>query len=171
MRVGVISDTHGLLRPRGRGRAEWRRPYPSCRRCGRSRTFSRRSQPSRRLTAIRGNIDRTGVCAETSRDRNRGTWRLDRSICCTASTIIDLDPVAAGFGIVVSGHSHQPSLDRAPQRRALSEPGKRRAATLLAAGLDWHFCGWAARNRSLKFCVCYSVEAVTLPHAGQRLKL
>ena len=25
---------------------------------------------------------------------------------------LDLDPIAAGVGVVVSGHSHQPSIDR-----------------------------------------------------------
>jgi putative phosphoesterase len=62
------------------------------------------------VTAIRGNIDRSGPCAE-----------LPAEVYCTlAGTNIymlhdvhalDLDPVAADVQVVVSGHSHSPLLE------------------------------------------------------------
>lgn len=58
------------------------------------------------LTAIRGNIDRQGVCAElpaTEAVELAGTLVY----LVHSARDLDLDPRAAGIAVVVSGHSHQ----------------------------------------------------------------
>ena len=63
------------------------------------------------LTAIRGNIDRSGVCAALPPtemvDLGGSTIYMLHSL-----NDLDLDPMAAGIAIVVSGHSHQPIIER-----------------------------------------------------------
>ena len=134
MRVGVISDTHGLLRPEATAALGGVDHILHAGDVGDPAILDTLAAIAP-LTAIRGNIDRSGVCAALP-----PTEMVDFS----GSTIymlhslhdLDLDPVAGRIAIVVSGHSHQ-AYHRAPQGRAVSEPRKRRPETILAAGLDW----------------------------------
>ena len=105
MTIGVISDTHGLLRPEAiqalRGvnhilhagdvgdplildKLRWIAP----------------------LTAIRGNVDVTGVCRQLPAsyvvELGGRYFYLVHSI-----DDLDLNPVAAGIAVVVSGHTHR----------------------------------------------------------------
>ena len=86
------------------------------------------------LTAIRGNIDRTGLCASLPAaeivDLGGSTIYMLHSL-----EDIDLDAAAAGFDIVISGHSHQPVIESRKGVLYLN-PGKRRPATLLSSGFD-----------------------------------
>jgi len=108
--IGVISDTHGLLRPEAlaalagvhmiihAGDVE----DPEI------LTALRRIAP---LYVVRGNVD-------------RGTWayKLPRTVVVEAGDTsvfvihdieeLDLDPAAAGFGAVVFGHSHRPLMEK-----------------------------------------------------------
>ena len=63
------------------------------------------------VTAIRGNIDERGPCAGLPAtevvELNGATFYMLHD-----GSQIDLDPVAAGFAAVISGHSHQPRIDR-----------------------------------------------------------
>ena len=63
------------------------------------------------VTAIRGNIDERGPCAGLPAtevvELNGATFYMLHD-----GIQIDLDPVAAGFAAVISGHSHQPRIDR-----------------------------------------------------------
>ena len=108
-RIGVISDTHGLLRPEAivalggvdlivhagdvgapEILGQLRLIAPTC--------------------AVRGNVD-------------RGEWATalpERDVVPVGNRLLyvlhdlnelDLDPVAAGFAAVISGHSHQPRED------------------------------------------------------------
>ena len=62
------------------------------------------------VTAIRGNVDTQGECGRlpaTEVVELNGVWfYLVHSI-----HDLDIDPEAGGFGVVVSGHSHQPSAE------------------------------------------------------------
>lgn len=105
--VGLISDTHGLRRPQA---------LEALRGCdlilhagdvgapeiiGQLETLAP-------VVAIRGNVD-------------KGAWasRLPATAVAEAGPVaiyilhdlaeLDIDPAAAGFNVVVSGHSHQPS--------------------------------------------------------------
>ncbi len=63
------------------------------------------------MTAIRGNIDRTGACAELPATE----WvELGGVVFYLIHDVkeLDLDPAAAGIAVVVSGHSHQAKVER-----------------------------------------------------------
>ncbi len=55
------------------------------------------------VTAVRGNIDVAGPCAELP-----PTALVDGIYVLHNLLDLDLDPAAAGFRMVVSGHSHKP---------------------------------------------------------------
>jgi putative phosphoesterase len=104
--VGLISDTHGLLR---QGAVDALRDSDVIVHAGDIGDPQILSQLSRLapVTAVRGNVD-------------RGDWASslpDTAVLTVGDAVIlvihnvaelDLDPAAAGFQAVVSGHSHQP---------------------------------------------------------------
>jgi putative phosphoesterase len=107
--IGVISDTHGLLRPAA---IEALRGVEHILHAGDVGDASildalRSVAP---VTAIRGNIDVGGPCShlpatEVVTLQGHTFYMLhDRHA-------LDLDPAAAGFSAVISGHSHKPLLE------------------------------------------------------------
>jgi uncharacterized protein len=106
--IGVISDTHGLLRPAA---IEALRGVEHILHAGDvgdpSILDALRSVAP--VTAIRGNIDVGGPCAhlpatEVVTLHGHTFYMLhDRQA-------LDLDPAAAGFSAVISGHSHKPLI-------------------------------------------------------------
>jgi uncharacterized protein len=108
-RIGIISDTHGLLRPEAEGRLAGVDHIVHAGDIGRSDVIAalRRIAP---VTAIRGNVD-TGDWA-----REYADTELLRLANRTIFVVHDLktlriDPVALGIDVVVSGHSHVPKID------------------------------------------------------------
>jgi putative phosphoesterase len=109
-RVGLISDTHGLLRPeataflRGSDRIVHAGDIGDAGVLDELRTLAP-------VTAVRGNND-------------RGPWAValhETEVLEVGGVYIyvlhdlaelDLDPAAAGFQVVVAGHSHRPSIAR-----------------------------------------------------------
>src|SRR5271170_1112265 len=110
MRVGVISDTHGLLRPEAIAALDGVDHILHAGDVGDPAILDALAAIAP-LTAIRGNIDRSGVCAALPPteivDLGGSTIYMLHSL-----NDLDLDPVAAGIAIVVSGHSHQPAIER-----------------------------------------------------------
>ncbi|HET6218762.1 MAG TPA: metallophosphoesterase family protein [Acidobacteriaceae bacterium] len=109
MMIGVISDTHGLLRPEA---IEALRGVEHILHAGDVGDPSildslRNVAP---VTAISGNIDVDGRCAhlpatEVVTLHGHIFYMLhDRHA-------LDLDPGAAGFSAVISGHSHKPLIE------------------------------------------------------------
>jgi putative phosphoesterase len=107
--IGVISDTHGLLRPEA---IEALRGVEHILHAGDVGDPSildslRNLAP---VTAIRGNIDVDGPCSrlpatEVVTLHGHTFYMLhDRHA-------LDLDPAAAGFSAVISGHSHRPLIE------------------------------------------------------------
>jgi uncharacterized protein len=109
MRIGIISDTHGLLRPEVAERFTGVHHIIHAGDIGRPEVISelRKIAP---VTAIRGNIDRAAWAAlypPTARVTLAG-----RSIYVLHDLKqLDLDPAAAGIDVVVSGHSHRPKIE------------------------------------------------------------
>ena len=109
MRVGVISDTHGLLRPEAVAALAGVDHILHAGDVGDPSILDTLAAMAP-LTAIRGNIDRAGVCA---------LLPPTEIVTLSGSTIymlhslddLDLDPQAARIDIVVSGHSHRPSIE------------------------------------------------------------
>jgi uncharacterized protein len=109
MRVGVISDTHGLLRPEAVAALNGVDHILHAGDVGDPDILDALAKIAP-LTAIRGNIDGAGICAKLP---STEIVELARSTIYMLHSLgdIDLDPAAAGFDIVVSGHSHQPLIE------------------------------------------------------------
>lgn len=109
MLVGVISDTHGLLRPEALSALAGVEHILHAGDVGDARILDtlREIAP---ITAIRGNIDCWRECAELPAtdvaELNGQLFYLVHSI-----TDLDINPVVAGVAAVVSGHSHKPSIE------------------------------------------------------------
>ena len=106
--IGVISDTHGLLRPEAidalRG-ADW---IIHAGDVGKELILTQLAAVAP-LTAIRGNVDR-GAWAE--RLLPTETLQVGDTLLYVIHDVHDLDlhPGAASIRAVISGHSHQPSI-------------------------------------------------------------
>ncbi len=107
--LGVISDTHGLLRPEAvaalRGcdllihAGDVGKPEVLCE--------LRELAP---LVAVRGNVD-VGAWAESLPKTE--VVEIDEQLLYVLHDLgrLDLDPVAASIRVVISGHSHQPAVE------------------------------------------------------------
>ncbi len=109
VRIGVISDTHGLLRPEAEQRLAGVDHIIHAGDIGRPEVIERlrRIAP---VVAIRGNVDK-GPWAEDYPDT--ATVRLgDHSIHILHDVHdLRLDPVRCGIDVVISGHSHRPLIE------------------------------------------------------------
>jgi putative phosphoesterase len=109
MLIGVISDTHGLLRPEALVALSEAEHILHAGDVGRPEILDelRKIAP---VTAIRGNVDVSGECAELPA---ADVVELAGKLFYLVHSVRDLDinPVAAGVGVVVSGHSHKPSVE------------------------------------------------------------
>lgn len=107
--IGVISDTHGLLRP------EAVRALRGCERIVHAGDVGdpaileelRRLAP---VAAVRGNVDR-GAWADVLPETE--VVEVGSALLYVLHDLaqLDLDPDAAGFAAVISGHTHQPSSE------------------------------------------------------------
>jgi putative phosphoesterase len=110
LRVGLISDTHGLLRPQAldflHGSDLIIHGGDIC--DGAILTALAAIAP---LIAVRGNNDH-GAWAERLRESE--LFRVGDAFIYAIHDVaaIDIEPSAAGVQVVVSGHSHQPSIRR-----------------------------------------------------------
>ena len=108
-RIGVISDTHGLLRP------EAVRALEGCRRIVHAGDVGDpailealgRIAP---VAAVRGNVDR-GSWAEALPETEE--VEVGGAVLYVLHDLgrLDLDPAAAGFAAVITGHTHQPKSE------------------------------------------------------------
>lgn len=107
MNIGVISDTHGLMRPEALVELNGSRLILHAGDIG-SASVLEALRAIAPVVAVRGNCD-------------KGPWAQDlhevevvEESACLIYLLhdlhsLDLDPAAAGFRIVISGHSHKPS--------------------------------------------------------------
>lgn len=109
MLVGVIGDTHGLLRPEARAVLLEVEHILHTGDVGDPAILDELAGIAP-LTAIRGNIDREGRCAQLPATE---AIELGGRLFYLVHSIHDLDihPVAAGVSAVLSGHSHRPGID------------------------------------------------------------
>jgi putative phosphoesterase len=111
MFVAVVSDTHGLLRPELLRELEARGPFAHILHAGDVGNLEILDalHALAPVTAIRGNIDRSGLCAELP-----ATEAIELSGCLIYMLHVledlDLNPYAAQISAVISGHSHKPSI-------------------------------------------------------------
>ena len=107
-RIGVVSDTHGLLRPEV---APALAGVDFILHCGDVGKFSILEELGKiaPVTAIRGNIDREGKCAELP--ETEVALAEGRYIYMLHDLkTLHLDPAAGRFAAVLSGHTHVPNF-------------------------------------------------------------
>ena len=110
LRVGLISDTHGLLRPEAlaflAGSDHIVHGGDICD-AGVLEALSTIAP----VTAVRGNNDHGPWAAHL---RETELLRLGEVCVCAIHDLsrLDMEPHAAGVHVVVSGHSHKPSVER-----------------------------------------------------------
>ena len=106
--IGIISDTHGLLRPEAETALAGVDHIIHAGDIGTPDIIQRlrRIAP---LTAVRGNTDK-GSWAESIPET--AIAQIERQLLYVLHDIaeLDLDPAAAGFAAVIAGHSHKPAI-------------------------------------------------------------
>lgn len=109
MRIGVISDTHGLLRPEALAALRGVDHILHAGDVGDPQipTSLRELAP---VTAIRGNIDVAGPCAQLPATELVALGGAHIYLLHNLAEL-DLEPVAAGISAVISGHTHQPKIE------------------------------------------------------------
>jgi uncharacterized protein len=109
MLIGVISDTHGLIRPEAVEALRGVEHILHAGDVGQICVLEKLRQIAP-VTAIRGNIDLRGPCAELPAT---DVVELGGKLFYLVHSVRDLDinPVAAGVAMVVSGHSHAASVE------------------------------------------------------------
>lgn len=109
MVIGIISDTHGLLRPEALAALQGSHHIIHAGDIGAPEIIPALEKIAP-VTAIRGNVDRepwTRRFAETEVVELAGlSFYTIHDL-----NALDLNPQAAGFAAVISGHSHQPKQE------------------------------------------------------------
>jgi putative phosphoesterase len=110
MTIGIISDTHGLLRDEAIAALAGVDHILHAGDVGDPGILAALARIAP-VTAIRGNIDTHGACAELP---PTDVVELSSKLFYLVHSVydLDLDPVAAGVAVVVSGHSHKPGIER-----------------------------------------------------------
>ena len=107
--MGVISDTHGLVRPEAAAALRGSDLIVHAGDVGKPDVLDalREIAP---VYAVRGNVDRGEWAADLPLTQAVEVGRV-RLFVLHELGKLDLDPAAAGFAAVISGHSHRPALD------------------------------------------------------------
>ena len=110
MKIGVVSDTHGLLRPEVMTALAGVEEILHLGDVGRMSVLEGLARIAP-VTAVRGNVDREGKCGELPETEvvlvgGRYVYMLHEL------EKLHLDPAAGRFGAVLFGHSHVPNFYR-----------------------------------------------------------
>ena len=110
MRIGVISDTHGLLRPEALSALAGSEHILHAGDVGDIRILDRLRKIAP-VTAIRGNVDVHGECSLLPPSE---AVELSGRLFYLVHSVhdLDIDPLAAQVDIVISGHSHKPAIEQ-----------------------------------------------------------
>jgi putative phosphoesterase len=109
VKIGVISDTHGLLRPEAEQRLAGVEHIIHAGDIGRPEIIASLGRIAP-VTAIRGNVDTADWAA---RYPATTTFELGGRSIHVVHDVHDLalDPRASGIDIIMSGHSHKPRIE------------------------------------------------------------
>lgn len=110
MRIAVVSDTHGLLRPELLPMLAGAEHILHLGDVGDPGILARLGEIAP-VTAIRGNVDTSGACARLPDTEVVTLGGMDLYLLHNVQDL-DLDPGAAGFAAVLFGHSHKPEIRR-----------------------------------------------------------
>lgn len=108
MKIGIVSDTHGLLRPQVAPALQGVSHILHLGDVGRPSVLEELAKIAP-VTAVRGNVDREGACGrlpETEVYLAEGHYLY----MLHDLKMLQLDPAAAKFAAVLSGHTHVPNF-------------------------------------------------------------
>jgi uncharacterized protein len=108
--IGVISDTHGLLRSEAIEALRGAQHIIHAGDVGAPEVLAALAAIAP-VTAVRGNNDKGAWAARLPETAVFETDGLSIYVLHDLKQL-DLDPAAGGFGVVVAGHSHQPAHDQ-----------------------------------------------------------
>ena len=109
MRIGVISDTHGLLRPEALAALRGSDHILHAGDVGGAEILDQLGRLAP-LTVVRGNVDRRRWAMTLPETEVVEVEDLSIYMLHDLSRL-DLKPEAAGFRVVVYGHSHRPKIE------------------------------------------------------------
>lgn len=108
MRLGIISDTHGLLRREALSALSGCGHIVHAGDVGRLAILGALAAIAP-VTAVRGNVDKGAEFAAVPHDAV--LTLAGRTIYAThIAEEIGIDPAAAGFDVVITGHTHKPAM-------------------------------------------------------------
>jgi uncharacterized protein len=107
--IGVISDTHGLLREEIRGRLRGCERIIHAGDIGSASVLAELRQIAE-VVAVRGNVD-TGLWAKELKWEECVEMEGRRIWVVHDLGTLSLDPVAAGIHVVIYGHSHKAAVE------------------------------------------------------------
>jgi putative phosphoesterase len=144
MKIGVVSDTHGLLRPEVLTALAGVEQILHLGDVGRASILKDLGRIAP-VTAVRGNMDREGVCGELP--ETEVALVADRYVYMLHDlSKLHLDPAAGKFAAVLFGHSHVPNFYRRkgvlyfnPGSCGPQRPGLPVSMGLLTVGDDGEF--------------------------------
>ena len=109
MKIGVISDTHGLLRPEALTALEGVEQILHAGDVGGPEILEALSRTAP-VTAVRGNVDQGRWGAQLPKTEVVEFGGVSIYMLHDLAQL-DLKPEAAGFRVVVYGHSHRPTME------------------------------------------------------------
>ncbi len=107
MKIGVVSDTHGLLRPEVGAALKGVEQILHLGDVGKDSILKELAEIAP-VTAVRGNVDREGACSELPETDFVPVEGRYLYLLHDLKTL-HLDPAAAKFAAVLSGHTHVPN--------------------------------------------------------------
>jgi putative phosphoesterase len=109
MKIAVVSDTHGLLRPEVAPALEGVERILHLGDVG-APSILKSLEKIAPVTAVRGNVDKSGLCGHLP---ETDVLLLEGHYIYLLHDIgtLHLDPAAAKFSAVLYGHSHKPSIE------------------------------------------------------------
>lgn len=109
LRIGLISDTHGLLRPQALAWLQGSDYIVHGGDIGSQDILDQLAQIAP-VTAVRGNNDRDGWAMQVPETDFLQVGELF-IYALHDLALLDIDPAGAGVGVVVTGHSHKPLIE------------------------------------------------------------
>ena len=110
MRIGVISDTHGLLRPEALKELRGSEHILHAGDVGSPDILDALREVAP-VSAIRGNVDEAGPCRHLPPTELVELAGHDIYMLHDVH-MLDLNPEAAGISAIIFGHSHKPMIER-----------------------------------------------------------
>ncbi|RYY65873.1 MAG: metallophosphoesterase [Comamonadaceae bacterium] len=109
-RIGLISDTHGLLRPEALDLLQGCDHIVHAGDIGNAQVLETLGRIAP-VTAVRGNNDRDGWAASIAETEFVQVGEPAVFLYALHDlALLDIDPVAAGVRVVITGHTHRPAI-------------------------------------------------------------